>query len=157
MTLSPSAMGQIFAPAAAHTHTHSPHLRPGIHTDVPPPQPCTFYQFFVSPWSPWKPGWKKVTSICKLQELPLVITYSRIRTCSGSAWAWILPLSDGVSTVPGKRIFIYHHICIRGKWEAATVVFMSKAQRQNLFQSYTFCFPNLISCYADTNNSSKTR
>lgn len=28
--------------------------------------------------------------------------YSLARTCSGSGWAWILPRSDGVSTVPDE-------------------------------------------------------
>lgn len=45
-----SVEGQMVPHASAHTN--SPHLRPGIHTDVPPLQPCTFYQFFVLPWSP---------------------------------------------------------------------------------------------------------
>lgn len=140
-----------------HTHTHTHLIWGQVYTQM-----CHLFSrahstSFLSRHKVLKSLGRRKSSIYKLQDLPLTITYSRIRTCSGSAWAWILPLSDGVSTVPGKRILIYHHISITDWWAASTVGFTSKTQRQNPFQSYTFCFPNLISSYADANNSSKTR
>lgn len=106
-------VGQIFPHAAAHTltssearYTHRCATSSAVHI-------LPVFCLAIKSLKAWV---EEGQEHCRLLDLQLTLTYSRIRTCSGSAWAWILSLSDGVSTVPGKRTLIYRHISFAGWW-----------------------------------------
>ena len=115
------------------THTHL--IRGQVNTQVchlfsraQPPSFLSRHKVLKSLGGRGSRGW------CNLRGLRLGFTYSKIRTCSGSAWAWILSLSDGVSTVPGKTTLIYPHISIAGWWGTETVVEMQKKQTTSVLE-----------------------